>query len=138
MIQSFHIKNYRGFKDFTIEPLERVNLIAGSNDVGKTSLLEALYINLAPGIAFHSNLGSDKYERERSTWLNLFRGFAEFSIDRESMLGWLFYRRDLSRKIELKSVDVQNGGTRILTMSWHTTAGERISIKDLILQAFPD
>src|SRR5438477_10783626 len=124
MIHSFHIKNYRGFKDFTIEPLERVNLITGSNDVGKTSLLEALYLNLAPGIAFYSNLSSDKLER--STWLNLFRGFASFSINRESMLSWLFYKKDLSEKIELKSVDVQNGGTRILTMSWHITAGDQL------------
>ncbi len=137
MIHSFHIKNYRGFKDCTIEPLERVNLITGSNNAGKTSLLEALYLNLAPGIAFHANLSSDRYER--STWLNLFRGFAGFGIDRESMLGWLFHKKDLSRAIELKSVDVQNGGTRILTMSWHTIADDQLnSINNSILQAAPD
>lgn len=137
MLHSFHIKNYRGFKDFTIDPLERVNLIIGSNNVGKTSLLEALYLNLAPDIAFHSNLSSfDK--NERSSRLNLFRGFAGFGINRESMLGWLFYKKDLSRVVELKSVDVQNGGTRILTMSWKLAGEQLSSINTSILQTAPD
>src|SRR2546421_215551 len=103
MIYSFHIKNYRGFKDFTIEPLERVNLITGSNNVGKTSLLEALYLNLAPGSAFYSNLTSDK--QESSTRHNLFRGFKDlpFNLDNVSRWGWLFYGKDLNNDIELIS-----------------------------------
>jgi predicted ATPase len=44
MYQSFHVKNFRCFRDFTIEPLERVNLITGKNNTGKTALLEALHI----------------------------------------------------------------------------------------------
>ncbi len=47
MIQSFQIRNYRGFKDFKIDGLKRVNLITGSNNVGKTALLEALYLNVS-------------------------------------------------------------------------------------------
>jgi hypothetical protein len=137
MLHLFHIKNYRGFKNFTIEPLERVNLITGSNNVGKTSLLEALYLNLAPDIAFQANLSSDR--RERSSWLNLFRGFTGFGINRESMLGWLFYKKDLSRIIELKSAEAQDRSTRILTMSWHTMAGDQLdSISSSTLQTAPD
>src|ERR1051325_1023488 len=137
MLNSVHIKNYRGFKNLMIEPLERVNLITGSNNVGKTSLLEALYLNLAPDIAFRANLSSDK--PERSAWLNLFRGFAGFGINRESMFGWLFYKKDLSKTIELKSTEAQDGGTRILTMTWLTTGGEQLnSINSSILQTAPD
>src|SRR5712692_11264047 len=103
MIHSFHIKNYRGFKKFTIQPLERVNLVTGSNNVGKTALLEALYLNLAPGMALHTNLDTGK--RETSTWLNLFRGFRDigFGLDNVSKWGWLFYGKDINRDIELTS-----------------------------------
>ncbi len=41
---SLSIKNFRCFSDFTIEPLERVNLIAGENNSGKTALLEAVFL----------------------------------------------------------------------------------------------
>jgi predicted ATPase len=139
MLHSFHIKNYRGFKDFKIEPLERINLITGSNNVGKTSLLEALYLDLAPGFAIASNLSSDN--REKSNWLNLFRGLSKigFKIDNESKFGWLFYGKDLSRTIELISVDEKNGGSRSLTMSWRTISGDPLSsVDNSVLQASSD
>ncbi|MBI5570979.1 MAG: AAA family ATPase [Desulfomonile tiedjei] len=44
MYKSFRVKNYRCFKDLTVGPLERVNLIAGKNNVGKTALLEAIWL----------------------------------------------------------------------------------------------
>ena len=44
MLTSFHIQNYRLFKDLNIPKLSQVNLIAGKNNSGKTALLEALRI----------------------------------------------------------------------------------------------
>jgi len=44
MIKKFSIENFRCFSDFTIGPLGRINLIVGENNVGKTALLEALWI----------------------------------------------------------------------------------------------
>ncbi|NEO87096.1 MAG: AAA family ATPase [Spirulina sp. SIO3F2] len=46
MLTSLKIENYRCFKSFELEPLGRVNLIVGKNNVGKTSLLEAIDIAL--------------------------------------------------------------------------------------------
>jgi predicted ATPase len=43
-LDSLEIKNYRAFKELTIPKLARVNLITGKNNVGKTSLLEAVYL----------------------------------------------------------------------------------------------
>jgi len=105
MIQAFSVKNYRGLRDFTIEPLDRVNLITGSNNVGKTALLEALYLNLATGTALNSNLEQGK--RPSSTWINLFRGFKDvpFNLDNVSKWGWLFPGKDLTKDIELISKD---------------------------------
>src|SRR6266705_4013032 len=114
MIRSFHIRNYRGFKEFTIKPLDRVNLITGSNNVGKTALLEALYLNLAPTTAFISNLDSQK--RESSTQHNIFRGFKDihYNLDNVTKWGWLFHGKDLSKDIELASTG--KGGRAQLTM----------------------
>ncbi len=44
LLPDLRIKNYRLFKDFELERLARVNLIAGWNNVGKSSLLEAAYL----------------------------------------------------------------------------------------------
>lgn len=48
MFTSLRVRNFRTFKDLTVEPLGRVNLIAGKNDVGKTALLEAMYTHCDP------------------------------------------------------------------------------------------
>ena len=48
MYASFSIENFRCFDNLTVEPLARVNLIAGPNNVGKTALLEALWMHCHP------------------------------------------------------------------------------------------
>jgi len=45
MIKKFSIRNFRCFKEIVTEPWERVNLIAGRNNVGKTALLEAIWMH---------------------------------------------------------------------------------------------
>ncbi len=45
MYTSFKIENFRGFDHLELDDLARINLIAGKNNVGKTSLLEAIFIN---------------------------------------------------------------------------------------------
>lgn len=45
MYTSFTIENFRLFDQLTVEPLARVNLIAGQNNAGKTALLEALWLH---------------------------------------------------------------------------------------------
>lgn len=42
MYTTFRIQNFKGFKDLTFDNLARVNLIAGKNNTGKTSVLEAV------------------------------------------------------------------------------------------------
>jgi hypothetical protein len=47
MLTSVQLKNFRGFKDTSVGPLGRVNLIVGQNNTGKTGLLEALTLLLS-------------------------------------------------------------------------------------------
>ena len=43
MLRKFSVRNFRCLRKLEIEPLARVNLIVGENNVGKTALLEALF-----------------------------------------------------------------------------------------------
>lgn len=57
MLENFRVQNFRALKDLTIEKTAKINLIVGGNNVGKTSLLEAMYALLA-GDAEVQNLHS--------------------------------------------------------------------------------
>lgn len=90
MFTSITIKNYRCFDQFSIEPLEQVNLIAGKNGVGKTALLEAIYLLLGVGNAaliarVSAFRGIEKFKAELSSiqrlmWTPLFPEFDVESI----------------------------------------------------------
>ncbi len=43
MIKKLRIKNYKGFDDLKINKLSNINLIGGENNIGKTSILEAIF-----------------------------------------------------------------------------------------------
>lgn len=49
MLKSFEIRGFRTFQELKIESLGQVNLIVGKNNVGKTTLLEALRLYAAGG-----------------------------------------------------------------------------------------
>lgn len=49
MINSVHIEGYRGFQKFEMVGLGRVNLLVGTNNSGKTSVLEAIHLLAAMG-----------------------------------------------------------------------------------------
>lgn len=44
MMKIVEIKNYKGFKHLTLDNLARINLFVGKNNVGKSSLLEAIAV----------------------------------------------------------------------------------------------
>lgn len=48
-MKSIHIKNYKNLKDFKIDSLSKINLIVGKNNVGKSTLLEAISIFASGG-----------------------------------------------------------------------------------------
>jgi len=56
MLQCVHVRNFRGLKDLRVEGLGRINLFAGRNNSGKTTLLEALSLLAGagwPNLAFN-------------------------------------------------------------------------------------
>lgn len=63
MYASFTIKNFRLFEQLTVEPLAQVNLIAGDNNVGKTALLEAIWL--------HAGQNNPELAQRLSQWRGL-------------------------------------------------------------------
>lgn len=49
MLRRLTVQNFRGLGDFTMDGLGRINLLVGSNNCGKTSVLEAVHILLKRG-----------------------------------------------------------------------------------------
>jgi AAA15 family ATPase/GTPase len=74
MYSQFRVQNFRGFKDLELKDLARVNLIAGKNNVGKTSLLEALFVFNNP------------YNAELPVKINSFRGMRILRINAANLL----------------------------------------------------
>lgn len=52
MIQSFYIQNFKNFRELSLPLLKHVNLIVGKNNVGKSTLLEAIAVYLSEGDEF--------------------------------------------------------------------------------------
>ncbi|MBM4048079.1 MAG: ATPase [Planctomycetes bacterium] len=96
MYRSFTIRNFRCFQDLTLRPLERVNLIAGMNNLGKTALLEALFLHLGPN------------NPDLALRLDAFRGIEHLGLNPEEMWGWLFSDKRIDETIELSSLNEAN------------------------------
>src|ERR1051325_3290171 len=51
MLRELRISGFRGFREFAMMGLGRVNLLVGTNNCGKTSVLEAIHMLSTPGSA---------------------------------------------------------------------------------------
>src|SRR5438105_13608638 len=120
ILNSLEIKNFRGFRHLQIERLGRVNLIVGKNNVGKSSLLEALllYARKASPMLIWELLGMHD-ERRLSTSLR------HIGIeDMLSALKYLFYgRKDVKASLEPIQIGPINSpdDTLSITLNWYIT-----------------
>lgn len=93
MYLSFMVKNFRCFRELTIDSLERVNLITGMNNVGKTALLEAIFLH------------AGAYNPHLALSINALRGIETIKIELGRWIEppWdsLFINFDVSKSIEL-------------------------------------
>lgn len=69
MYESFAVRDFRCFTELKIGPLDRVNLVAGRNDVGKTALLEACWLHHGPNVP------------DLARRVNAFRGLSEIDMN---------------------------------------------------------
>ena len=108
MLERLHIRNYRVFNDLKIDQLSRINLIAGKNNSGKTSLLEAILLLAGAGnpqLAVHAHIN-------RGLASNVAPGLVDVTF-------WtpMFSELDMSRVIEITAHHNQFGPLNLKIVS---------------------
>ena len=108
MLERLHIRNYRVFNDLKIDQLSRINLIAGKNNSGKTSLLEAILLLAGAGNAQMAVNG----HINRGLASNVAPGLADVTF-------WtpMFSGLDMSRAIEITAHHKQFGPLNLKIVS---------------------
>ncbi|MBM4038359.1 MAG: ATPase [Planctomycetes bacterium] len=101
MYRSFHVANFRCFRSLDVGDLQRINLVAGMNNVGKTALLEALFLHCGA------------YNPELAMRVNVLRGIVSTKIELpegfERLWSSLFAGFDLGGQVELVGEDIEHG-----------------------------
>ncbi|KKZ13813.1 MAG: hypothetical protein TQ37_03135 [Candidatus Synechococcus spongiarum 15L] len=119
MFQNLEIRNFRLFEHLKMEKLGRINLLAGCNNSGKTSLLEALFLFCGIG------------NPQIVLMINELRGFGELATPmavKEIFLKPLFYHFNPNQSIEIISQSNSEDPMRL------TIKVERKSTVELPLQ----
>lgn len=109
MYKSFKIKNFRCFEELELNELARVNLIAGKNNVGKTTLLEAIFLHCG------------MYNPILILKINAFRGIEVVKLPTipsfEHPFNSIFKDFDVKKVIELSGENDMLGGNRTIRIS---------------------
>ena len=106
MFESLRIRNYRVFDDLEMTGLHRVNLIAGRNNSGKTSLLEAIFLLCGAG---NPRLGANGTVLRTTDF-----GDAPPNLQTlESVWKDMFHALDVSRPIEIEGVHSEHGALNL-------------------------
>jgi AAA15 family ATPase/GTPase len=92
MISKLNITGFKGFSRLELPRLSRITLLGGRNNVGKTSILEALFM-------FHDRLNPQMILRQFA-W----RGVGSIAFDPDSMWAPIFHDYDINKKIIISAV----------------------------------
>ena len=89
MLKNLDIENFRGIKSLKIKDMRRIVLLSGKNNVGKSSILEAIFFIM-------DHLSPDSFNR-----MNSFRGMSIFANDPSA---WepLFYQMNPGHDIQIR------------------------------------
>lgn len=91
MLKRLQIRNFRGFNALKIDDLGGINLIAGKNNSGKTSLLEAIFLLAGAGNV------------QMAINRNVIRGLeSEENVKQDPFWKQLFFNLNMRRSIEIK------------------------------------
>jgi hypothetical protein len=87
MITKLNVTGFKGFEQLELSKISRVTLIGGKNNVGKTALLEALFM-------FFDRLNPQMILRQ-SAW----RGVSMLPLDADTMWTPIFYKFNMEKPI---------------------------------------
>ncbi len=128
MIKYINIEHYKCFEGFKIEGLDRINIISGKNNVGKTALLEAFLLTqeyAKATIAKNRNIDNSQYA-------NYLRNFKYFIFtDGEYFAFNVKNKKDLN-KVELEEVaKLNNDYNEFICEYYGYSKGEKIEVRPL-------
>ena len=103
MYESLLIKNFRCFPRIAFDTLQRVNLIAGENNVGKSAVLEALWLLGTPN------------QPELARNLAMIRG--QIHLEPKDLLSDLFHGFDANRPASISTKGAWGCGRRTLEIT---------------------
>jgi hypothetical protein len=131
LLNSLHIKGFRAFNQLSIEALGRVNLIVGKNNVGKSSVLEALRLYASRGnpAVIWEILGSRDEDR---------RGYGGDKVPIHDSMRFLFHgwpeidptiNQGKLPELTIGSIDES---VPVLTMKAHLATNSRLGLQILV------
>ena len=93
MINSLRVKNFRGIKELYMDNIRRFSLISGKNNVGKSTILEAIFLLM------------DHLSGESFTKLNYFRGIDIAPMNLNGVVEPIFHNMNSDNKILIEITD---------------------------------
>jgi predicted ATPase len=116
MFKSIEIDNFRLFKHLSLNKLKRFNLITGRNASGKTTLLEAIFLNAGGG------------NPELVFAINNFRGDEVLHAETDRAIATCFFELDPANVVRIACQEERTAKarTRALTMNAQVTTETRI------------
>ena len=127
------VSRFRGLSEITLEELGLLNVLVGANDVGKTSLLEAILLLMGPGnITLPCRIQELRGHsvKERDDLFYLFN-----NCDSKSRIELLAERTDTPAASRKLSISIPNGGSQIEHIP---NGAARIHSTTLAKEAHPD
>jgi len=124
MLKEIEIQNFRCFEQIKIYGFERVNLIGGKNNAGKTALLEALLLTVAPQSRTLTMLRDFRNESSKSLAAMPNRGWNTLFYDLEKNKFIVIFRKEdnnpyrleisLNSSVNLNQVLTGEGAEKII------------------------
>lgn len=105
LISGLSLKGFKGFTDFAINQLSRITLLGGRNNVGKTSILEALFM-------FFDRLNPQMILRQFAL-----RGVGVIPFEPQSMWAPVFFDYNLRQNVVISIII--NGERELLELSYN-------------------
>jgi len=117
MFKSLKIKNFRGVESLELQDLNQINIFVGENGVGKTTLLDAVFIGINPNnaeLAFRTNMFRGLENVDEDFWRLYFynldsKNIIQIDLDgqysRKIRVGPYFYTKET---ISLEKEDDKN------------------------------
>ncbi|RVZ02761.1 AAA family ATPase [Helicobacter pylori] len=118
MIQSVRIKNFKNFKDTTIDGFTKLNIITGENNAGKSNLLEALYCLVGKDMHPCTNM------------LEIYDNIRKEPLTSESK-SLMFYGLDTEKKIQITTT-LDNNQTLDLQIEPITNENQEVRESQII------